>query len=601
MGSFNYTISDNDGNISNLANVTISITPVNDAPVAVNDNSATTAEGGVVTIKIAENDYDAEGELDLSTIVITNLKNGTATDHGDGTITFFHDGSETTTGGLTYTIKDQTGKVSNLATVSITVSPVNDAPFADNDDGGVIKEGESEMINVVDGDVDSDGTLNFSSIIIDNVINGSVKDNGDGTVVFTHDGSESIAASFTYTIKDNSGLVSNVALVSIVVLPVNDPPVANDESSDPIVRGGSIIIDIAGTSADAENNLDITSIIIGNVLNGNVQDNGDGTVTYTHNGTNTTKGGFTYTINDAEGATSNEAKISIAVDAYNLAPIAANDSDAMNQGNILAGENLLANDSDPDGDALAIQTQPVVDVAHGILVIRDNGTYKYTPDSDYFGTDSFTYQVCDPSGMCDTALVTIAIQEVNFDLDEDGLSNVEEGDGVTDGDGILDKLDTDSDNDGLLDIDEGNADIDGDNIPNYKDTDSDNDGLSDFEETKNGVDADCDSDGTPDYLDRDKCGVVASKGVSPNGDGENDFWYIEGIEGYPNNHVKIFNRWGNLVFERMGYDNEEVTWFGQAEGALVLVGSDVPDGTYFYLIDLNDGADPLSGFVVMKR
>ena len=94
---------------------------------------------------------------------------------------------------------------------------------------------------------------------------------------------------------------------------------------------------------------------------------------------------------------------------------------------------------------------------------------------------------------------------------------------------------------------------------------------------------------------------MASKGYSPNGDGENDFWLVEGIKSFPNNNIKVFNRWGNLIFQKEGYDNEEVVWFGQSEGALILGESEVPDGTYFYIIDLGNGDDPLSGYIVLKR
>jgi len=92
-----------------------------------------------------------------------------------------------------------------------------------------------------------------------------------------------------------------------------------------------------------------------------------------------------------------------------------------------------------------------------------------------------------------------------------------------------------------------------------------------------------------------------SKGFSPNGDGNNDFWLVEGILGYPDNNIKIFNRWGNLVFQKDGYNNQDVVWHGQSEGGLILGQNEVPDGTYFYVIELGNGERPVSGFIVVKR
>ena len=68
--------------------------------------------------------------------------------------------------------------------------------------------------------------------------------------------------------------------------------------------------------------------------------------------------------------------------------------------------------------------------------------------------------------------------------------------------------------------------------------------------------------------------------VSPNGDGVNDFFHIEQIEDFPDNHVRIYNRWGNLVYETEGYAND---WAGTFDG------DPLPDGAYFYIVDVTDG------------
>ena len=87
--------------------------------------------------------------------------------------------------------------------------------------------------------------------------------------------------------------------------------------------------------------------------------------------------------------------------------------------------------------------------------------------------------------------------------------------------------------------------------------------------------------------------LLVYNGLSPNGDGKNDSFLIEGIENFPNNQVSIFNRWGNRVLVMDGYKNE---WTGTWTTSTIL-----PDGTYFYIIDLGDGSDLMRGFLELRR
>ncbi|WP_431241340.1 gliding motility-associated C-terminal domain-containing protein [Flavobacterium sp. P21] len=80
---------------------------------------------------------------------------------------------------------------------------------------------------------------------------------------------------------------------------------------------------------------------------------------------------------------------------------------------------------------------------------------------------------------------------------------------------------------------------------------------------------------------------------SPNDDGQNDTFYIDCIAQYPDNQLSIFNRWGNLVYFKKGYDN---TWDGKAEGSA----KTLPEGTYFYILDLGDGSQKTSGWLYLK-
>jgi gliding motility-associated-like protein len=94
---------------------------------------------------------------------------------------------------------------------------------------------------------------------------------------------------------------------------------------------------------------------------------------------------------------------------------------------------------------------------------------------------------------------------------------------------------------------------------------------------------------------------LISEAVSPNGDNILDTWIIQGIERFPNNNVKVFNVWGDMVFEQHHYDNEMNPWRGEANSGPLTGNERIPDGTYYYIIDLGDSSLLLKGFVMLKR
>jgi gliding motility-associated-like protein len=86
-------------------------------------------------------------------------------------------------------------------------------------------------------------------------------------------------------------------------------------------------------------------------------------------------------------------------------------------------------------------------------------------------------------------------------------------------------------------------------------------------------------------------------GVSRNGDGSNDIFHINCIDEFPTNLVKIFNRAGTLVYEAEGYDNIDIYFDGKSNKGIALMGSNLPDGTYFYIIDKRNGTKPVAGYL----
>ena len=88
--------------------------------------------------------------------------------------------------------------------------------------------------------------------------------------------------------------------------------------------------------------------------------------------------------------------------------------------------------------------------------------------------------------------------------------------------------------------------------------------------------------------------VVIYNGISPNGDGVNDTWTIKGIEGFPDNEVKIFNRWGDRIRNLARYDNVNVFWDGTNAD-----GEPVPDGTYYYILEVW-GVKTFTGWIYVR-
>ncbi|MBN4062079.1 gliding motility-associated C-terminal domain-containing protein [Bacteroidales bacterium AH-315-I05] len=94
---------------------------------------------------------------------------------------------------------------------------------------------------------------------------------------------------------------------------------------------------------------------------------------------------------------------------------------------------------------------------------------------------------------------------------------------------------------------------------------------------------------------REECELHIYTGITPNGDGQNDQWIIDGIIAYPNNEVMIFNRWGDKVWEGNGYDNLNVVWAGKNSN-----NAELPDGSYYYIVNVPE-LEVYKGWVQVTR
>ena len=193
----------------------------------------------------------------------------------------------------------------------------------------------------------------------------------------------------------------------------------------------------------------------------------------------------------------------------------------------------------------------------------------------------FTVVVLDINGSFSTDSVYIAA----LDEDCDGILNDDEG--------------------GIAGAGGGMADADGDGIPNQQDTDSDNDGISDAMEFDSNGDGmgfdDCDGDGVPNFLDADVCDLEAATVLTPDNDGNNDYWVIPGVQQFPGTHVVIFSRLGLKVYENTDYQNN---FDGRANTNTYLNNAEeiLPSGTYFYYVRMGGtSSQEFNGYLYINR
>lgn len=186
----------------------------------------------------------------------------------------------------------------------------------------------------------------------------------------------------------------------------NTPPVAEDdahsvnEDTELVIAAPGILANDTGADGDG-----LSAVLVEGPSNGTLTLNGDGSFTYTPAPDYNGEDSFTYKANDG-AADSNEATVTITVNAVNDAPV-ANDDSATTDQNTAVTIDVLDNDTDVDGDALTvtIETEP----GNGEAVVNGDGTVTYTPDEDFTGEDSFTYIVSDGELESETATVTVAV------------------------------------------------------------------------------------------------------------------------------------------------------------------------------------------------
>jgi hypothetical protein len=187
----------------------------------------------------------------------------------------------------------------------------------------------------------------------------------------------------------------------------NLPPVAGNDNfgtTEDTLLSATVI----GNDSDPDNNVPLTVSLVSGPSQGSLSLNANGTFNYTpgtnYSGTDT----FTYSVRDSLGATSGIASVVLSVTATNDAPVAVNDAYTLATGSTFSpATGVLANDTDVD-TALANLTASVVNLPNsGNLVLNSNGTFTYTPNAGFTGSDRFVYRVND--GQANSGLATVSL------------------------------------------------------------------------------------------------------------------------------------------------------------------------------------------------
>jgi VCBS repeat-containing protein len=395
--TFTYAVTDNNGGLA-TGTVTVTVNPINDAPVAV-DDSATTDEDTPVTIDVLANDTDVDGDT-LTVESVTDGSNGTTSIDVDGNIVYTPNADFTGTDTFEYTITD--GNETHTGTVTVTVNPINDAPVA-NDDSATTDEDTPVTIDVLNNDTDVDGdTLTVESVTDGS--NGTTSIDVDGNIVYTPNADFTGTDTFEYTITD--GNETHTGTVTVTVNPVNDNPVANDDSAI-TNEDTAVTIDVLAN----DNDVDGDTILIDFATNGQ---NGTTTVVnnqvvYTPNPNFFGTDSFTtYVITDGQGGQA-QANVTVEVLPINDDPVAVNDT-AFTSEDIPVTIDVINNDTDIEGDTLELFS---TNNGSNGTVSMVGGKAVYTPNAGFNGTDTFTYVVSDQNGGFDTGTVTVEVISTN--------------------------------------------------------------------------------------------------------------------------------------------------------------------------------------------
>ncbi|MFK7768551.1 MAG: Ig-like domain-containing protein [Mariniblastus sp.] len=387
---------------------TLTWTVSNPAPIA-GDDTFNIDEDNPLIATVASDDSDPDGDAVTFNLLNNGPTNGTIQFNNDGTFSYTPGADFNGTDSFDYEIVDADGST-DTATVTISVQPTNDPPIVANpladqlsNDSDTVTIDASEIFSDIDderltytaGGLPTGLTIDPTTGVISGTIDSSASQGGpssDGiyTVVVTADDGNggTVTDTFTYAVSN----VAPNAVADEFTTSEDTPFSGNVSTNDSDPDGDS---NVFGTISKPDH--------------GTLTWNPDGTFTYTPDSNFEGTDSFIYHATDVDGGVET-AEVTIIVTAVNDVPVADDDSVTIDEDTSTTID-VLDNDTDPEMESLAVTivSQPI----NGTVTVNPDGSVTYVPFDDFNGTDTFEYEVCDPSGACDTAVVTVLVTPVN--------------------------------------------------------------------------------------------------------------------------------------------------------------------------------------------
>ena len=398
---------------SDATSFAVTVIEVNSPPVVNSPGDQTSSEGELVSLTVTASDPDLPANsLTFST---TGLPTGLVIDPASGTISGFVDYAADLGSPYSVTITVTDDGVPNLedqATFTWTIID-NAGPFA-NADTYSVDEGDTLNVSapgVLGNDSDPEGDP-LSATVVSNPSRGSLTLDPDGSFSYVHTAEDGQDDTFIYRASDGAG-GSSIAVVTIVVRPINDAPIAADDFLE-LDEDTVGLIDVLANDSDPDGD-PISIVEVTQPSLGVARVTESGAVEYFPLLNFFGSESFTYTVADDEGGTA-VATVLVKVLPINDAPVGVLDQVVFTNYQSKT-VNVLDNDWDPDGDLLTVAS--ITSSDFGSVTPLDGGAIRIVPADGWTGTASFAYTVIDPDGLTDVVDVTVSLSEEALDASKE--------------------------------------------------------------------------------------------------------------------------------------------------------------------------------------
>ena len=397
--------------------MTVSVSAVNDGPVAVADVTSTSEDVSLSAIDVLGNDTDVDG--DALSVTSASAANGSVSINADGTLNYTPTANFNGTDTITYTISDGQGGT-DTASVTVSVSAVNDGPVV----SGALNSNANEddalfSLDLLNGASDVEGdTLTVSGLTLTGGNAAGVTVNGnsldvDPAVYNSLGAGESEVISYSYTISDgNGGSVAQTATVTITG--TDDAPVVSGTFTGAATEGdvGDPAVTVTGSISISDPDASDNPVFNNTTVNG------------LYGALTLTGGNWSYVLDQAAAQSLGAGEVAtdtltltatdgtsqdivITITGSNDVPVLTSTSFATNEDNVINGSLSF---SDLDGDTVLFTLAG--GASNGSVTVNADGTFSYTPNTDYSGADSFAVTMNDGNGGVITQTVNLSVDAV---------------------------------------------------------------------------------------------------------------------------------------------------------------------------------------------